>query len=296
MQDRFERYLFHSATVHELKKVCEICSVGNLYQFLCLCFGLGLAQRIFSKLLKVPIALLRRLNIRLMVCLDDILLMGRTLEEILTSRDTLIFLFKHLSFCHKSEKISSETTATNRYPRHEFGTNRGKDRKGNFKMPESPFSPSNHCFGVNQIDRSDELNCPSCSACPSTAKLFTTTTTTITKPSLFIPGRDSLSKHELFWCVENLTFNNGRSLRQKEPNSMKQTDASKSSWRAFCNGVSTWGKWSEKEENLNINVLELITATENTNTTENSCTSAHPYGVTFSTNRLQCLQSTFPVL
>ena len=83
---------------------------------------------------------------------------------------------------------------------------------------------------------------------------------------------------------------------QKEPNLMKQTDASKSSWGAFCNGVSTSEKWSEKEENLNINVLELITAKENTNTTENSCISAHPFGVTFSTNKLQCLQSTFPVL
>ena len=71
---------------------------GNLYEFLCLCFGLGPAPRIFSKLLKVPIALLRRLNIRLVIYLDDILLMGRTLEEILMSRDTLIFLLQHLGF------------------------------------------------------------------------------------------------------------------------------------------------------------------------------------------------------
>ena len=56
------------------------------------------APRIFSKLLKVPIALLRRLNIRLVIYLNDILLMGRTLEEILMSRDTLIFLLQHLGF------------------------------------------------------------------------------------------------------------------------------------------------------------------------------------------------------
>ena len=71
--------------------------LGNLYEFLCLCFGLGPAPRIFPKLLKVPIALLRRLNICLVIYLDGIVLMGRT-EEILMSRNTLIFLLQHLGF------------------------------------------------------------------------------------------------------------------------------------------------------------------------------------------------------
>lgn len=31
---------------------------GNLYKFLCLCFGLGPAPRIFTKLLKDPISVL----------------------------------------------------------------------------------------------------------------------------------------------------------------------------------------------------------------------------------------------
>ena len=65
---------------------------GNLYQFLCLCFGLGPAPRIFTKLLKIPIPILRRINIRLIIYLDDIIIMGRSLEEILMSRDTVIFL------------------------------------------------------------------------------------------------------------------------------------------------------------------------------------------------------------
>ena len=68
---------------------------GNLYEFHGLSFGLGPAPMIFSK---VPIALLRRLNIPLVIYLDDILLMRRTLEEVLMSRDTLIFLLQHLGF------------------------------------------------------------------------------------------------------------------------------------------------------------------------------------------------------
>ena len=103
-------------------------------------------------------------------------------------------------FFHKSEKISSETITTNgvfrpknRYPHNDFGTNRGKDEKGNSEMSESPFSPTNHCFGINKIDKSDVLNCPSSSASSSTTKVFTATNT-ITKPGLFTPGRDSIKQ------------------------------------------------------------------------------------------------------
>ena len=44
------------------------------------------------------------------------------------------------------------------------------------------------------INRSDIINCPNSSANPSTAKAFTTTTTTITKPGLFIPERDNIKQ------------------------------------------------------------------------------------------------------
>ena len=80
------------------KKFVRFVWSGNLYEFLRLYFGFGPASRLFSKLFKVPIALLRRLNIGLVIYLEDILLTGRTVEEILMSRDTLIFLLQHLGF------------------------------------------------------------------------------------------------------------------------------------------------------------------------------------------------------
>ena len=44
---------------------------GTLYEFLCLCFGLTPAPLIFTKLMKVPISLLWRLNIRLIIYLNN---------------------------------------------------------------------------------------------------------------------------------------------------------------------------------------------------------------------------------
>ena len=50
------------------------------YEFLCLHFGLGPAPRIFTKLLKIPIAVLRLIQIRIIIYLDDMLLMSQTIE------------------------------------------------------------------------------------------------------------------------------------------------------------------------------------------------------------------------
>ena len=71
---------------------------GNLYEFPCLCFGLGPAPLIFTKLLKVPTALLRRINVRIIIFLDDTLVMAQTLKETLQAKETLIFLLQNLRF------------------------------------------------------------------------------------------------------------------------------------------------------------------------------------------------------
>ena len=64
---------------------------GNIYEFQCLCFGLGPAPQVFTKVLKVPISLLLRLNTRIMIYLD-MLLMSQSIERLLVARDTAIFL------------------------------------------------------------------------------------------------------------------------------------------------------------------------------------------------------------
>ena len=80
---------------------------------------------------------------------------GKNIRVIFNDSRHIDFSPSPSGICHKSEKISSKTITTNRvfrpknrYPHYVFGTNRGKDRKGNFEIPESSFSSSNHCFGI----------------------------------------------------------------------------------------------------------------------------------------------------
>ena len=77
---------------------------GNLYDLLCLCFALRPAPRIFKKLLKMLMPLLRKINIRIIIYLDDMLIMGQTMGEILMSRKTVTFLLQHLGFVLNLEK------------------------------------------------------------------------------------------------------------------------------------------------------------------------------------------------
>ena len=81
---------------------------GNLYEFLCLCFGLRPATRAFTKILKVPIFLLCRLNIRILIYLDDMLLLSQSIERLLVARDTVIFLIQHLGFVINLKKSVME--------------------------------------------------------------------------------------------------------------------------------------------------------------------------------------------
>ena len=75
-----------------------------IYQFFCLCFGLGPAPRIFTKLLTVPISLMRELNVRLIIFLGDILQMAASVEELTLAGDTLIYLLQNLGFLINMKK------------------------------------------------------------------------------------------------------------------------------------------------------------------------------------------------
>ena len=75
----------------------------NLYEFPCLCFGLGCAPRSFTKLMKILIAFMRHLNAWLIINLV-ILLMGSSLQKTKMSRDTLIFILQNLGFVGNFQK------------------------------------------------------------------------------------------------------------------------------------------------------------------------------------------------
>ena len=92
------------------RKYVQLRWSGNLYEFLCLCFGLDPAPRIFTELLKIPISILRRINVRMIIYLDGMLLMCHFIEEISMCCDTVILL-QHLGFTMNWKKVCFDTSA-----------------------------------------------------------------------------------------------------------------------------------------------------------------------------------------
>ena len=89
---------------------------------MCLCFGLCPAPRVFTKLLKIPISLLRKINIRVIMYLFDMLIFSHIIQQAHMSSDEVICLLQNLGFiinikksilhsCHKIEFLGMETVS-----------------------------------------------------------------------------------------------------------------------------------------------------------------------------------------
>ena len=71
---------------------------GNLYEYLCLAFGLCSAPRVFTKLLKPVVAYLRERGIRIIIYLDEMLILNTSRDGILADLKIIIVLLKSLGF------------------------------------------------------------------------------------------------------------------------------------------------------------------------------------------------------
>ena len=69
---------------------------------------------------------------------------------------------------------------------------------------------------------------------------------------------DPHALEDLRWWVDNLYLANGRPIRDSLPHLMIQSDASNSGWGAVSNRVDTRGTWTREESNLHINWKELL--------------------------------------
>ena len=77
---------------------------NQMYQYKSIPFGLGSAPRTFTKLLKPVVVLLRRLGIRLIIYLDDLIFLNQSRVSLEKYRDSAIWLLQQLGFVINWEK------------------------------------------------------------------------------------------------------------------------------------------------------------------------------------------------
>ena len=239
---------------------------GKLYEFLCLCFGLGPTPRIFTKLHKV--AVLHRLNILIIIYLDDMLLIGHTIGESLIARDSNL-LSSITRFCTEFKEISVDTytenrvlTGDSRFINHDPVSTREESLKSSEAVWGTSLEKASVDFRINKTNRLIVFNYSSSTS--STNKFQvpkTAANTSIKNLSVILQKSDSKQKLQGRTAVADKIFENLQwSLLDSVSQSSADTDRCiQKGVGAVCQGISTRGQWSKEEQLLHINVLELKT-------------------------------------
>ena len=173
---------YFSIPVHkDSRKAVRFLWAGNLHEFLYLCFGLGAALRIFTKLLKIPISVLRRLMIRVIIYLDDLFILGKVWTKYLW-QGTLWSSYCNSRLCDKSEEVCVRSCTRNgvlrvdwEFPNYDFVITREKDSEDKGSVPEFVQNSRGITSQFDKTNRKTFFNHSSSAPSPSTVSLLTTT-------------------------------------------------------------------------------------------------------------------------
>ena len=245
----------------------------KLYEMGVLAFGVGPGPRIFTKLLKVPLTILRRLMIKLVAYLDDLLIMGKSIEETLQARDSVLYLFQQLGFTINWEKSVLQPTQEIEF----LGMNLNSATMTVWLPQEKAQNLLNLCLETLRLKRISlrglasligklQATLPAISMAPMQVRALQQDLISAQKKNMSYEQDILLSQESqsnLQWWINNITLSQGAPLKLGNPDMVMHTDASSSEgWGASrVGGRSTGGVWTKEEkEKYHINELELLAA------------------------------------
>ena len=244
----------------------------KIYQFNCLPFGLCTAPRVFTKILKPAMEMLRSLSIRLVVYMDDMLLMAESRQKLTEHVQLTLFLLENLGFVVNSKKsilVPSQEI--------EFLGMIVNSISMDLKLPGEKIrkirQEAHHL--LNQTQPTAQLlsqllgKLNATSPALQMAPLFCRSLQICLKKALSdnqqnyqaVVQLSPQALEDLQWWELHLSSWNGKSLITQSASMTITSDASLQGWGATCNGNRTRGPWSPSEQSLHINCLELLAAT-----------------------------------
>jgi hypothetical protein len=241
---------------------------GQTYQFRCLPFGLNTAPRIFTKLLKPVVAYLRTRNMRLIIYLDDILIIGSSVDTLHRHTAIVLELLQNLGFIINFEKSNLTPCLVLEFLGFVINSTTLK-----FYLPSEKVTKGlNLCRSlVKESPTSLHLLSQllgfleSCRPAVWIAPLhFRHIQNCLIHQVALNNGSyqgtvhlDPQARGELQWWIANIKQVNGSAIHRPVTEMTITSDASKMGWGATFGKLSTNGRWSHQESLLHINVLEL---------------------------------------
>ena len=240
------------------------------YEFTCLPFGYSLAPRVFTKVLKPVISHLRENGYRVVIFLDDILLIGSSVEECLSKLSFLRDLLQSLGFVINVNKSQLIPVRCIGYLGFIIDTISMTLSLPGEKVDKILCTCQNLLTCVNPSVREvAHVIGLLLSAFPAVnfLKLHYRSTELCKSQALSVnPDFDQkvqLSPHamsDLRWVIENISQLNGFMFGNHRPDVYIECDASLAGWGAVCITQSANGRWSFLESEHHINYLELLAA------------------------------------
>ena len=238
---------------HTAYKYLRFTWKGKRYEFTSLPFGLAPAPLIFTKLLKRIVSFLRIQEVRLLVYIDDILLMASSkslLREHLALTMNLLKNLGFLGFIINSIEMTmslpeSKVCKIKKECRHAFNQHSLTGRQLAHLIgllpaciPATLEAPLNY-RALQQLKdlavglRENNFNC-----------------------SIAISHK---AQQDILWWIHNLSTSLSRPILRPSPSITLETNASTLGWGAFCRetDMKTGGLWSVNDQKNHINWLEL---------------------------------------
>ena len=242
---------------------------NQVYQFTCLPFGLSSAPRTFTKTLKPVITYFRSLGVRIVVYLDDMLVLEQTREQLVKWRGIILDLLENLGFLINYAKSELEPSQIMRFLGFVVNTITMQ-----LLLPKEKVAQT-----VKEAQTLLRTNKATARQLAHLIGLFTSTLPAILPAPLHYRGLQDLkhailrrsgfdmsllltaeAREDLEWWIRNLHLVNGRGLVREQPSMAMETDASLAGWGAVCQDQTIGGPWTTEEKLLHINCLELLGA------------------------------------
>jgi len=240
----------------------------QLFQFQCLPFGLSTARRVFTKIIKPVIALLRQQGIWVIIFLD-MLLMAQKREDLLAITQEVITLLHLLGLIINWDKSSltpsqqihflgfmiDSVLMTMSLPKEV--KNIARSCQAVLKQETVTVRDLSRVLGRMTAASQAVFPAPLCYR-----NLQRVRNLAYARAHSYeaVVALDTPAKEELQWWNQFMEDWNGKAILAPKPQLTIESDASLLGWGAHCSGVSTEGLWSPEERCRHINCLELMGA------------------------------------
>ena len=267
-QDRSQGCIFDRSNLERSSKFFTFSMERSIARVCLPSVWLATAPRVFTKLMKPVVAMLRQRGVRLIIYLDDMLIMAESTSLALHHAASALNLLESLGFVvnyHKSQLIRSQQieflgflvdsgTLSLQLPGEKLRKIRKRCQQL-LNVGETSIRELSKFLGL--LTSSIQAVFPAPLHYRHLQRLKNLILNTLQSYDAIIP-LDSQAKEELVWWRDHLQAWNGKALFQKSADLVIETDASHKGWEAYCEGVSTGGPWCSNEQRLHINSLELL--------------------------------------